>query len=290
MKLKFIIKGMRPKTLSAAIVPPVCAFALYYKENAEADIFYMWLCVGLALCIQIATNFYNDAIDFLKGADDERVGPDRLSTQDKVNYKAVFFIGHFFILLAFLLGIPLVIKGGVVLICLGLLSMFLAYGYTGGPFPLAYLGLGELFVFVFFGLVATCGSYYIYSGSVSLNSILLGSQIGLLSSVLIGINNYRDRKIDKKVNKNTLATRMSRENYLKLLEFFLFFPYVIVLYFTVFVDLKFFFPLFAIPLAHKIRYELHENTNPVLLNQVLGMSGKHLLLFGVMFCTAALCA
>jgi len=289
MNLDLIIKGMRPKTLAAAIVPPVCAYTLYYSEYKTSAFIYLFLCLLLALFIQIATNFYNDAIDYLKGADDNRVGPERISGKDKLDHKKVFILGHLFIVLALLVGIPLVIKGGIYLFILGIVSLFLAYGYTGGPFPLAYLGLGELFVFLFFGLVATCGSYFVYADGINLNSLVLGTQIGFLSSVLIAINNLRDKETDILVNKKTLATKLTKSRFLILIDCFLFIPYLLLLYFIIFVDLKYFFPLFSVSLAYKLRSEIRNNVDPKELNLCLALAGKHLVLFSFLFCVASLC-
>lgn len=282
MKVNWMVQGMRPKTLVAGLVPPIVSYAYFYKNFGLKEFSSFFLCLLLAVFIQIATNFYNDAIDFKKGADKDRHGPARVSSQLNINYQSVLYMGHLFIIFALLVGIPLVIKGGIGIAALGLISLFLAYGYTGGPFPLAYLGLGEVFVFLFFGLVATAGSYFIFSRSLSVDIILIGAQIGLLSSVLIAINNYRDRETDKLVHKNTLATKLNDIHYLQLIDFCLFFPYVILLYFMLTVDLKYFFPLFTIPLAYKIREGLREIIHKKDCNQYLALAAKHLLFFSVL--------
>ena len=289
MNIKLITKGMRPKTLIAALVPPISAYSFFFSiTKSHNEIGLLVLCVLLALFIQIATNFYNDAIDYIKGADENRAGPARITTQDKVNPKKVFAIGHVFIFLAFLCGVPLVLKGGIVILLLGLISLFFAYGYTGGPFPLAYLGLGELFVFLFFGLVATCGSFYLYSLELNVSIMVLGTQIGLLSSVLIAINNFRDRETDVSVGKKTLATKLSKKKYLLLIDLFLFIPYLLVLYFVFMHDLKYMFNIFSVPLAHKIRADLKEVIRNEDLNLYLAMSGKHLFVFSFLFCCISL--
>lgn len=274
--------GLRPKTLIAGIIPPVLAFGVHIKENGFNGLSYFILCLLLAIFIQIATNFYNDAIDYKKGADKNRVGPARVTTQMEIPYKRIMITGHIFLTLGLIVGVPLVMKGGVVFALLGVLSLFLAYGYTGGPFPLAYLGLGELFVFLFFGLVATVGSYYLIAGDLNYNIFLVACQLGLLSSVLIAINNFRDRHTDKLVNKNTLATRMSDHSYLLLIDFFLFIPYFILMGQIIFNDPKGFLPLLAISIAHKIRKGLRDINSPEECNEYLALSAKHLLLFGIL--------
>lgn len=281
--MNWIIQGIRPKTLIAGIIPPVLAYSIYYSSGKSEGALYFILCLLLAVFIQISTNFYNDGIDYKKGADEKRVGPHRVTTQMNINYHSVMLVGHIFLLLAFIVGIPLILKGGILIGILGGLSLFLAYGYTGGPFPLAYIGLGELFVILFFGLVATCGSYFLISGGLNLYVISVGFQLGLLSSVLIAINNYRDKETDLEVNKRTLATRMSKDKYLILIDFFLFFPYILLFIQTIFYDLKSFLPIFAIPLAYKIRLGLREIARPEDCNQYLALSAKHLAIFGILF-------
>jgi 1,4-dihydroxy-2-naphthoate polyprenyltransferase len=283
MNIKVFLLGIRPKTLVAAVIPPLCAHSLFRVETGETSYLFLVLCLLLALFIQIATNFYNDAIDSLKGADDNRVGPDRISTQGKVGTKKVLFMGHLFIALAFMVAIPLVIEGGFLIFIIGLISLFLAYGYTGGPYPLAYLGLGELFVFIFFGLVATCGSYFIFSGTISWQSVLLGSQIGFLSCALIAVNNFRDRKTDVLVNKKTLATKMSRDKYLALMDAFMFLPHIFLLVFVLTLKLSYFFPILSVSFAHRARFLLHNYSDESELNVALKYCGIHLLLFGLLF-------
>lgn len=279
--IKMIITGIRPKTLVAAIIPPVVSHGLYIKQFGETSYLLMIYCLLLALFIQMATNFYNDGIDFKKGADEDRDGPKRVT--DAKNINKVFILGHVCLFLALLVGVPLVLKGGIIFAVFGIVSMFLAYGYTGGPFPLAYIGLGEVFVFLFFGILATCGSFYLYASTITLSSFALGSIIGLFSCVLIAINNLRDKDKDILVNKRTLATRISKYRYLKLLDTFLFFPYFILFFLVCFVDLKFCFPLLAAGLAHQVRFIYQEYNHPSELNNALGKAGKHLLVFGVLF-------
>lgn len=281
--IKDIIQGSRPKTLVAAAVPPVCAHALFIYETGQSSYYYMTLCLALALFIQIATNFYNDAVDFVKGADDQRVGPARITAHEKFGHKRVMLIGHISLICALLVGIPLVLKGGPILLVLGAISFYFAYGYTGGPFPLAYLGLGEMFVFLFFGLLATCGSYYVYANSISLNSWLLACQIGCLSCILIAVNNFRDRFSDKIAQKRTLATKMSERHYLRMIDAFIFIPYFIMFIFVLKESVSFIYPLLAISFGHKTRDVLRSSIELKDLNKALKFSGIHLMAFGILF-------
>jgi len=206
--MKAVASGARPKTLAAGVVPVWLGGVLAWKLSGEFDL-WLWSCtLLLALCIQIATNFFNDAVDGKKGADGERrTGPRRLTGTGEMNFREVMFLGSVFLAVAAFFGGLLVIERGWILVVLGIPSLFLAYGYTGGPFPLAYRGLGEVFVILFFGFVAVMGTVFVQTGGWPVEAILLGGQVGLLSAVLISVNNFRDREEDALVGKNTLAVR-----------------------------------------------------------------------------------
>lgn len=281
MNLALLVQGMRLKTLPAAVVPPVLALAIYFSEHQLVPISFFY-CLFLALFLQIATNFYNDGLDALKGADDERVGPSRLATQENINPRVILRWGHVFLILAICFAIPICIQGGAVFWVLGVICAYLAYGYTGGPFPLAYLGLGELFVFIFFGLVATLGSFFLMTSELTFVSFLIACCVGFLSCSLIAINNYRDKETDRKVNKKTLATRLSADKYLLIMDIFLFAPYVLAMYLTVFMKLSYFFPFLAIGFAHKIRTKMRNFQHPSELNESLALAGKQLVVYGVL--------
>jgi len=209
---KAILSGARPKTLAAGVVPVWAGGVLAWKLSGLFDA-WLWVCTLLgALCIQIATNFYNDAVDGKKGADGEgRTGPRRLTGTGEMSFAQVMGIGTAFLVGAAFFGAFLVMERGWLMLAIGLPSLFFAYGYTGGPFPLAYRGLGELFVIVFFGFVAVMGTVFIQTGTWPREAVLLGGQIGLLSAVLISVNNFRDREGDALVGKRTLAVRLGRK-------------------------------------------------------------------------------
>lgn len=198
----------RPKTLPAAIVPVWAGCVLAWKLSGHFDLALAMLTLAGSLCIQIATNFFNDAIDAKKGADTERrLGPRRVTASGMLKPRTVMSIAVGFLILAVLCGHQLYQVRGWPILAIGIPSLFLAYGYTGGPLPLAYRGLGELFVILFFGFVAVAGTVFIQTGGWPRESWLLGLQIGLLSAVLISINNFRDREEDATTGKRTLAVR-----------------------------------------------------------------------------------
>jgi 1,4-dihydroxy-2-naphthoate octaprenyltransferase len=206
--LKSCVLAARPKTLPAAIVPVWAGCVLAWKISGGFDAM-LALCTLLgAVAIQIATNFFNDAIDAKKGADTaRRLGPVRVTASGMLSHRTVMALAAGFLGIALLCGVVLYQARGWPIVLIGIPSLFLAYGYTGGPFPLAYRGMGEIFVILFFGLIAVAGTVFIQTGGWPREALLLGAQTGLLSAVLISINNFRDREEDATTGKRTLAVR-----------------------------------------------------------------------------------
>lgn len=206
--LKSCLLAARPKTLPAAIVPVWAGCVLAWKLTGSFDLLLALATLGGAIFIQIATNFFNDAIDHRKGADtDKRLGPTRVTASGLIPPRTVMALGGVFLALATVCGAVLFHARGWPVVAIGIPSLFLAYGYTGGPFPLAYRGMGELFVVLFFGLVAVCGTVFMQTGMWPREAVLLGAQTGLLSAALISINNFRDREEDSATGKRTFAVR-----------------------------------------------------------------------------------
>lgn len=204
----------RPKTLPAAIVPVwVGSMPPLVDGDAATGSWLLFACtLASCLCIQVATNLFNDAIDHAKGADTEkRLGPTRVTATGLLSRRAVLAGGLAFCLLAAVVAIPLILERGWPIVAIGVVSLFFAYGYTGGPFPLAYRGMGELFVILFFGFIAVLGSYFVQTGELGGRAIwVLGLQCGLHSSVLLAINNLRDIEEDARTGKRTLAVRFGK--------------------------------------------------------------------------------
>ncbi|MCW1887171.1 1,4-dihydroxy-2-naphthoate octaprenyltransferase [Luteolibacter flavescens] len=204
-----LLLATRPKTLPAAIVPVWVGCVLAWKLTGKFSLPLALATVGGAVFIQIATNLFNDAIDAAKGADTERrTGPQRVTATGLLSRTTVMTGAAVFLALAIACGVVLWQAAGWPMLAIGIPSLYLAYGYTGGPFPLAYRGMGELFVVLFFGLVAVCGTVFVQTLEWRPEALLLGVQVGLLSAVLISINNLRDREEDSTTGKRTLAVRL----------------------------------------------------------------------------------
>ncbi|MDF1859328.1 MAG: 1,4-dihydroxy-2-naphthoate octaprenyltransferase [Verrucomicrobiales bacterium] len=212
--MKAWILAARPKTLPAAVIPVwVGAMPrLLDGDPGSGSWILFWCTLASCLGIQIATNLFNDAIDHKKGADTgDRLGPTRVTASGLLSSRAVMRGALGFCVLAALISLPMVLERGWPVVAIGLVSIYFAYGYTGGPFPLAYRGMGELFVILFFGFVAVLGSYFVQSGELGGGAIwILGLQCGFYSCVLIAINNLRDIEEDRQTEKKTLAVRFGK--------------------------------------------------------------------------------
>jgi len=201
--LKAWLLAARPKTLAAGSVPVLVASGL----AAHFDQFKLipaLLCLLFALLAQIASNFSNDYFDFVKKTDDEnRLGPARAVSSGWIDPKKMLYGTFVVIALACFLGLGLVYYGGWEMILVGAICVVSLLAYTAGPWPLAYHGLGDLFVLVFFGFVAVVFSFYVQTQTFHLLAFVAGAVVGLAAVNILIINNYRDRDTDKKSNKNT---------------------------------------------------------------------------------------
>ena len=214
---KWII-GARPRTLPAAIAPVLVATA-YAGSNWEPIRALSALSVSLAL--QIGVNYANDYSDGIRGTDDSRVGPVRLTASGLASPKSVRTAALISFLFAALIGLTLAAATSWWVILIGALAINAAWGYTGGANPYGYKGLGEISVFLFFGIVATVGSYYAQTEVLNLQIFIVAIPMGSLACAILAINNLRDRAQDQFVGKKTLAVRLgdsgARKLYIALL-------------------------------------------------------------------------
>jgi len=209
-RVQIWLAASRPRTLPAAVAPVIVGSALAWHDG-RFDPLAAMLCLGFALLVQIGTNFANDYYDFMKGADTAaRVGPRRAVAAGLVAPAVMrrALAGVFAV--AFLLGLTLVHWGGSWLILVGVASIISGIAYTGGPWPLAYHGLGDLFVFIFFGLVAVSATYFVQAGHVSTAALAVAVPVGLLAANILVVNNYRDVATDEAAGKRTLVVRFGR--------------------------------------------------------------------------------
>ena len=201
----------RPKTLFASISPVLLGTALAYSRGLGDGIAAFLAFLG-AVFIQIGTNLANDYWDAKKGADRaDRLGPVRVTSVGLLKPRTVFWGMSFCFAVASFAGLWLIARAGWPVAVIGMVSILCGILYTAGPFPLAYVGLGDVFTFVFFGLVATSGTYFVEAREFSMTSLILGAVPGFYSVVLIALNNLRDRDSDLLSNKKTLAVRFGAD-------------------------------------------------------------------------------
>lgn len=272
------VAGARPRTLPAALVPVAIA-------SGASGSHFVWdraaLALVVSLAIQIATNYANDYSDGKRGTDDVRVGPMRLVASKKATPKQVLLAAMVFFGVAGVAGGVLALIAAWWLLIVGALAILAGWYYTGGKHPYGYLGLGEVFVFVFFGLVAVLGTYYVQVSKVDLTSVVLGCASGFLAVALLVINNLRDIPTDKASGKATLAVRMgdtrTRRFYVGLMVMAVLLPLLLVGTFPYLLILL----ILLIPLWDPIKTVLNGAKGRDLI-AVLGKTGRLQILFGLL--------
>ena len=287
MKTSPWLLAARPKTLSAAVAPVLMATALALRDAGNVPWAYAGLALAGAVLIQIATNYINDALDFRRGADTaSRLGPTRVSQAGLLSDKAVMRGAYACFLLAAACGVPLILRGGWPILVIGLTSIAAAYAYTGGPWPLAYHGLGELFVIVFFGIVAVGGTYWVLTLQYGTDVFLTGVAIGSLAVVILAINNLRDLPTDRTAGKRTMAVRMGERGARLEIVAFTVIPYLIMgLLAATRADRSFLVVLFSLPLAAALIWRVHR-CRGASLNRCLAMAGGLQWAFALLFAVA----
>ena len=199
------VLGARPKTLPAAIAPVLVASAL---AGSDFNLRQALLALVVSLALQIGVNYANDYSDGVRGTDADRVGPTRITAAGLATPTAVKRAAFIAFGIAAVAGLALAATTTWALILVGAAAIIAAWGYTGGSNPYGYLGLGELFVFIFFGVVATVGSFYVQTEEITLDILLASFSMGAFSCALLAINNIRDRALDEVAGKRTLAVRL----------------------------------------------------------------------------------
>ena len=275
----------RPKTLWAGIIPVIVGTVMAFEAGKFHFVSFI-ATLACAVLIQVGTNFANDLFDFQKGTDNEaRKGPMRVTQARLVTPNQMKVATITVLALAFLFGMYLVWRAGWPIFIIGLLSILFAVLYTGGPFPLGYTGLGDIFVLIFFGPVAVGGTYYIMSGHVTRAVLLAGFAPGMIATAILTVNNLRDIENDRKSGKNTLAVQFganfAKAEYLAMICGAMLLP--IVIYFIEghhgWAILAAFYILPAIPVIRKVFTVTDGNT----LNDALAGTARLMAVFGLLF-------
>ena len=271
------ILGARPRTLPAAVAPVVVATALV---GADFNWFRAVLALKVAVWLQIGVNFANDYSDGVKGTDADRVGPIRIVASGLASAASVKAAAFISFAIASVAGTWLAILTSPLLIVVGVASIAAAWGYTGGKNPYGYRGLGELSVFLFFGVIATMGTYYAQTEEVTLLSFIISIPMGALSCAILAINNLRDRPKDELVGKLTIAVRIGDRNARRM--------YVVLLALAHLAALATLIPttlitLLALPLSISISRQVLSGISGKELIPILGKTGKLQMVFAILF-------
>jgi 1,4-dihydroxy-2-naphthoate octaprenyltransferase len=279
------LMAARPKTLPAAVAPVVVGMAM----AAAHDTFVLWPALAAlvgALLIQIGANLANDYFDYVKGADFAgRKGPTRVAQSGLIplpQLRAGIIVTF---ALAALAGLYLVLVGGWPILVLGIAALLSALAYTGGPFPVGYHGLGDLFVFVFFGLAAVCGTYYVQALTLSASVVLAAVPAGALITAILVVNNLRDIDTDRQAGKRTLAVlmgaRATRLEYVLLLAVSYLVPplFLALGWASAWVLL----PFLSLPLAGRLVRTIYTTTEGPPLNKALAGTANLALVFCLLF-------
>ncbi|MFN8522849.1 MAG: 1,4-dihydroxy-2-naphthoate polyprenyltransferase [Chloroflexota bacterium] len=273
----------RPATLPAAVVPVLVGSAAAVPLAEMRWVPFVAALVA-SILIQIGTNYANDLFDFLKGADHEgRLGPTRITQSGLASVGAVGVATALVFGLAVVLGLYLAWVGGWPIILVGVLAILAGLAYTGGPYPLGYHGLGDVFCFVFFGLVAVMGSAYLQTLTLAVRVLLAALPVGALVTAILVVNNVRDIPTDRVAGKKTLAVRLGDRGARSEYALLVIAGYVVVLAMVWRGDLGWWglLPLATLPLALNLCRTLWKVTDPGVLNAALKGTGRLHLLFGL---------
>ncbi len=277
----------RPKTLSVSLSPVLVGTAIAWHNSGRV----LWLpllaAALAAALIQLGTNLFNDVGDFRRGADTPgRLGPKRATAEGWLAAGVVEAAAWLAFVLAFVCGIYLVWHGGWPMVGIGLASLAAGWAYTGGPAPIAYRPLGEVLVFIFFGLVAVGGSYYLQALTLTPLAVFAAALVGLHAAAVITVNNYRDRDGDARNGKNTLAVVLGRRATRRLYTIEMLAPYALLPLLAASLGWRAALPLLSLPLAVRLIARFHREAPGAVFNDILAATAGLQLAFALLLALA----
>lgn len=284
-RLAIWVEAARPKTLAAALVPVAVGSAIAYSHQLF-DLLPALVALICAFLIQIGTNFANDYYDHIKGADDEsRIGFVRATSAGLIQPKTMLIATFVTMALAFVIGMYLVWHAGWIVLLIGVVSLICGIAYTGGPFPLGYNGLGDVFVFLFFGFVAVMTTYYVQALEWAAETFWAALAVGALSTNILVINNLRDSESDSRAGKRTLGVLFG-DTALKL-------EYAALSFLALGIPPHFYavegysalvlLPLISVPLFGWLNWKVWTITDKRELNKILELTAAVMTIFGILF-------
>jgi 1,4-dihydroxy-2-naphthoate polyprenyltransferase len=277
----------RPKTLTVSLSPVLVGTAIAWHDTSHLRWLPLLAAVLGAALIQIGTNLFNDVGDFLRGTDTpDRLGPKRAAAEGWLMPANVKFGAWLSFALAFLCGIYLVRHGGWPIVAIGLASLAAGWAYTGGPRPIAYGPLGEVFVFIFFGLVAVGGSYYLQTLTLTPVSMVAATMVGIQAAAVITVNNYRDLDGDARNGKNTMAVLIGRPATQGIYMAEILASYLLLLLLVPALGWLAAMPLLSLPLALSLIQRFRRATPGPVFNQILVATAGLQLVFALLLALA----
>jgi 1,4-dihydroxy-2-naphthoate octaprenyltransferase len=283
-KLDIWVLATRPRTLPAAVAPVVVGCAMAYGHQH----FGFWpamACLAVALILQIGVNLANDYFDFTKGIDtEERLGPVRVTQSGLIPPGRVKAAMITVFALSLLPGLYLLAIGGWPVAAIGAASVIAALAYSGGPFPLASHGLGDLFVFIFFGLVAVCGTYYVQVLRLTPMVLVMGAIVGFMITAILVVNNLRDIETDQRAGKHTLAVMIGKKKTQSEYAFLLAGAYVVpvLLWLGSLASAWLLLPLTTLPMALQQIRLIRQSADGPALNDLLAKTAKLAFFFSLL--------
>jgi 1,4-dihydroxy-2-naphthoate octaprenyltransferase len=288
--IKIWLLATRPKTLPASVMPVIIASALALS-NKSFDYVTFALTLIESLLIQVITNFVNEIYDYKRGVDtNERTGPSRAVADGAISVKAMVATSVALTGITLILGLYLVIAkdGGLFILGIGLSSLLLAYIYTAGPKPISYLGISEIFCFLFFGVFAVLGTYYLQVHKITLEALITSLGPGFFSTNILGTNNIRDMQTDLKAGKMTLAVKIGRKKAIALYIVFNVFAFITPFILTLLIkNYWVLLPIISFPFSIYLIRNLIKYSGPE-LNRVLAGTGQLLIMYGTLSCVGFL--
>jgi 1,4-dihydroxy-2-naphthoate octaprenyltransferase len=283
-KLDSWLIASRPRTLLAAFVPVMVGSAVAFNEG-KLNIIFSLAALICSVLIQVGTNFTNDLYDYLNGADTvKRKGPRRVLASGLISVNEMKAAIILTFLTAFLIGLYLVYHGGFVILAIGVLSILAGFAYTAGPYPLAYNALGDVFVFTFFGIVGTVGTYFLHTKELSFVSFISSVPVGALVTNILVVNNYRDIDEDKVSGKRTLAVKFGKNfsRYQFILLIVISFLVPLLLFISFDASIFIFLPYLTLPIAYKVITMIYTLTG-IEMNKTLELTAKLSAIYGLLF-------
>ena len=279
--------ALRPKTLTVSLSPVILGTAVAWHFQGRLLWGPLLAAIAAAALIQVGTNLFNDVGDYLRGTDTpDRLGPPRATAQGWLTPAQVKAGAWLAFALALLCGFYLAQHGGWPIVFIGLASLAAGWAYTGGPFPIAYRPLGEVFVWVFFGLVAVGGSYYLQTLALGSSALIAGSLIGIHAAAVITVNNYRDLDGDARSGKNTLAVIMGRPATQRVYQFEMLAPYLGLCALIPDLGPAAALPLLSLPASLVLVRRFRQTAPGPIFNTLLAQTAGQQLLFALLLAAA----